>query len=577
MSKVYALHRVEPISREGDPGRGLAAPVHDPLWGLARQRQFGELAGEDTGSPVQVAMRLRVDPLDGWRPAGTEELLPYDPDRQVLEAVVAGEPAGPPTAPRTEAEMEAVRSGEQAYAARVRDRLDAGRRLAAALPGTTTADLLAQFPVVTRPDDARLVRRAAAVYPDGIAVARAVNATRGADDGDLAEALGTTTVRVSEHRDALEAHAAWCETTFGTGPATWHAERLERRFDLASGEQVVLTAPAHTRETVDVADLDATDALGGLTLPPGQRWVRRVPTRLRFPGMPNERFWEFEDARLSLARIDAATHDLARLALVEFSSTYGNDWFTFPVPVDHGTVVTVPEVVVRDTFGRDELVPVASSNAWSMFEAGRATGPQRLVVPSVTVGRLAGPVVEEVRFVRDENANLVWGLEAVVTDEAGVTHDVVAAYAAADRERPPLPEDADLLYQLMTDVPDHWVPFVPVHVRDERPGAPEPEHRAVALVEAVLPRPGAYGVMVTPVPRSSILTELRGVPLHEEEVGPAGVTVRRRWFLARSADGGRHVWVARSVSAGRGEGASGLMFDVAVDVALETRADRGPG
>ena len=566
MSKVLAVHRMEPISREGDPGRGLAAPVHDPLWGLARQRQFGELAGEDTGSPVQVAVRLRVDPLDGWRPAGSEDVLPYDPDSQVLEAVVAGEPAGPPVAPRTADELEAVRSGTMAYAARVRDRLDAGRRLAGLLPDATAADLLAQFAVPTRDDDSRLVRRLAALFPDGLAVARAVDAARGSDDGDLAEALGTTTVRVSRDRDVLEAHADWCATTYGTGPATWHAERLERRFDLASGDEVVLTAPAHTREVVDVADLDATDALAGLTLPDGQPWVRRIPTRLRFPGMPNERFWEFEDARLSLARIDAATHDLARLALVEFSSTYGNDWFTFPLPLEHGTVVTVPELVVRDTFGRDELVPVADSAAWSMFEAGRAEGPQRLVVPSVTVGRMAGPVVEEVRFVRDENANLVWGLEAVVTDEAGVTHDVVGEYAAAQVERPALPEDADLLYRLMTDVPAHWVPFVPVHVRDERPGAPEPEHRAVALVEAVLPRPDAHGAMVTPVPRSSILQELRGVPLHEEEVGPAGVTVRRRWFLARSADGGRHVWVARSVSAGRGEVDSGLVFDVALDV-----------
>ena len=113
MRKVYALHRIEPVSREGDPGRGLAAPVHDPLWGLARQRQFGELAGEDTGSPVQVALRMRVDPVDGWRPAGDGALLPYDPDAEVLEAVVAGEPAGPATS--------------------LRDRMDAGRRLAPSL------------------------------------------------------------------------------------------------------------------------------------------------------------------------------------------------------------------------------------------------------------------------------------------------------------------------------------------------------------------------------------------------------------------------------------------------------------
>ncbi len=54
--------------------------------------------------------------------------------------------------------------------------------------------------------------------------------------------------------------------------------------------------------------------------------------------------------------------------------------------------------------------------------------------------------------------------------------------------------------------------------------------------------------------------------LHEEEVPSAGVVLRRRWYLARSADGGRHVWAARTVTTGRGEGASGLAFDVTLDV-----------
>ena len=553
MSTVFAQHRVEPISREGDPGRGLAAPVHDPLWGLGRQRQFGELAGEDTGSPVQVALRMRTDALDGWRPAGAQEVQSYDPHRQVLEALVAGETAGPATS--------------------VRDRVDAGRRLAAALPRATLDDLREKFPLDVGAQHPRLLRRAAATYPDGLAVAAAVSAAPGASDRDLASALGTTRSRAARARPVLERHAAWCAATFGTGPPTWVAERLERRFDLSTGDRVVLAAPAHTRETVDVADLDLLPAADELTLEAGrlepdgpkQPWIRRIPTRLRFPGMPNDRFWEFEDARLSLARIDAATHDLARLALVEFSTTYGNDWFTFPVPVDHGTITTVPELVVRDTFGRHELVPVASGSSWSMFQPSGASSPH-LVVPSVTVGRLAGQVVEEVRFVRDENANLVWGLEAVITDHSGTTHDVVAEYTAAHLERPELPLDADLLFRLMTDVPEHWIPFVPVHVDDERADAPEPQHRAVALAQALLPRPDSWGVLLVPAPRSSVLRELRGRLLHEEEVGPAGVTVRRRWFLARSADGGRHVWTSRSVSTGRGEGASGLAFDVALDV-----------
>jgi hypothetical protein len=274
--------------------------------------------------------------------------------------------------------------------------------------------------------------------------------------------------------------------------------------------------------------------------------------------MPNDRFWEFEDAQLALSRIDAATHDLARLALVEFSSTYGNDWFTFPVPVDHGTIATIPEIIVRDTFGEHEVIGLAADPQWSMFQpSGSGSGPH-LVVPPVTVGRLAGPTVEEVRFVRDENANLVWGLESLATDDAGRTRDLVAEYTARTTDAPPLPSDADLLYRLMTEVPDHWVPFIPVHIDENR--------RAVGLVEAALPRTDTWGVSVLTTPHSSVLRELRGQVLREEEVGPAGITVRRRWFLARSADGGRHVWVARSVTTGRGEGNSGLGFDVALDV-----------
>lgn len=564
MSTVLASHRLEPISRQGDPGQGLAAPVHDPLWGLARQRAVGELAGEDTGSPVETALRMRVDPLDGWRPTAEHPVLAYDARTQVLEAVVAGESAAP-VRPSGVPGAAAAPTPSGPGGLGVRDRVDAGRRLAAGLPDALVDDLRAAHPVPVGPGTPRTLMRAAALLPDGVAVAAVLleaEAAGGATDATLATALGTTATRVGGSRGALEEVARWCATTFGLGPATWVAERLERRFEVTSGGSAVLHAPAHTREVVDTPDLELAPGADDLTLDvtdEAVQWARRLPTRLRFPGMPNDRFWEFEDARLALHRVDAATHDLARLALVEFSSTYGNDWFTFPVPVHHGTVTTVPEVVVRDTFGEFELIGVAADEQWSMFvPSGPAGGAPHLVTPSVTVAPLVGPVVEEVRFVRDENANLVWGLECVVTDEAGVVHDLVAEYTATATGAADLPTDAELVYQLMTEVPAHWVPFVPVHLDEGR--------RSVGLVQAVLPRPTTFGVPVLTTPRSSILRELRDDVVREEEVGSAGVTVRRRWYLARAADGSRHTWVARAVTTGRGEGASGLAFDVALDV-----------
>ena len=102
----------------------------------------------------------------------------------MLEAVVAGEPAGPATS--------------------LRDRMDAGRRLAAQVPDGLLADLLAEMPLTVTATTPRLVRRAASTYPDGIEVAARVRAQSDADDAALAAALGTTTARVAPARAALD-------------------------------------------------------------------------------------------------------------------------------------------------------------------------------------------------------------------------------------------------------------------------------------------------------------------------------------------------------------------------------------
>ena len=66
----------------------------------------------------------------------------------------------------------------------------------------------------------------------------------------------------------------------------------------------------------------------------------------------------------------------------------------------------------------------------------------------------------------------------------------------------------------MTDVPQHWVPFIPVRSPSSS--------RQVGLVEAVLPRPDSFGDLVTASPRSSVLQELQGL-----------VSARRRGALGR--------------------------------------------
>jgi len=538
MTTVYSMTRVEPVSRGGDPGRGLAATVQDPFWMLARQRQFGELTGEDAGSPVQVEFRELEVALDGWK-ALDGDARPYSPRTDVLEALIAGEAAGP------------VHS--------MLDRLEAGRALAAAVPKPVYAKLRMTFPLAPDEDAPRLLARAGAQFADGLDAAAAISSAAEATDEELGAALGLTATQTGRARADLDAFAGWCAVTFGTGPASWIAERLERRFELMAGGRPVLKAPAHNRERVDWHDFDVAAEADWAAAPSERR--RRVPTIIEFPGQPRNRFWEFEDATLALARIDAATTDLGRLALVEFSTIFGNDWFTFPIPVTYGSFVAVKDLVVRDTFGRHELILPAADASWEMYRpAGSSPTDPALAMLSVTAAPLAGEVVEEVRFLRDEMANLVWGVEQIVTDANGSIRQLIDEYIREPERKTSAQPNASVGYRLMTDVPDHWIPFIPVQLDGEK--------RQVALVEALLPRPNSMGEVEIPEPRSSVLQELKGLPgLAEEEVPSAGVIVRRRWFLARSADGGRHAWAARSVSSGRGEGASGLRFDVAEPMA----------
>ena len=78
----------------------------------------------------------------------------------------------------------------------------------------------------------------------------------------------------------------------------------------------------------------------------------------------------------------------------------------------------------------------------------------------------SGTPIEEVRFMRDEMANLVWAIEHVTENALGQPwhgHErEVATRAAPDEPPPATPSTPPLHYQLQAPVPAHWIPFLPV-------------------------------------------------------------------------------------------------------------------
>ncbi|NAZ76983.1 hypothetical protein GTQ99_16365 [Kineococcus sp. T13] len=299
-----------------------------------------------------------------------------------------------------------------------------------------------------------------------------------------------------------------------------------------------------------------------------------------YPGMPAPRWWQLEDAAVDLGKLSADATDAARIIVSEFALLYSNDWFTIICRQPLGTVAELQGVVVTDTFGYRTLVKPtvepagADWTGWDVFSLAprpsgppRAALPQHLYLPQTLPHILDGEPLEQVVFVRDETADMVWAIEQRIQDGLGGSRD---AAEASRRVRQQLDPDADafsaatasasLRYVLQTEVAENWIPFIPVHL----PG----QLRAIQLQRGTMRRTiGPEDTLVRPL--TSMLrigldeqdNRLAPYYLHEEEVPRAGVQVQGLMRRARSYDGTPVVWHARRVTTGRGAGRSGLAFD----------------
>ena len=534
--------------RGADPASGLRATVHDPLWLLGRQWQVGELLGEDAASPAAVRVETVEHPLSRWR-AASGDPADYDPKTVPLEVLVEREPAVAPT---------------------LRQRLDAWSRLVELLVAAGLADraaaLAAAHPlpsprVAGDPADARLRLLAGPEAADGLAAAAALAADAGGLPADLVQTFVTW---------------ARAQTPAGAGDC-WLVDRLEYRFTVAGNTdagELVLAAPEYLGGRLEWYDLDVdTDPSHTLSVPAENSEsavVHLLPTRVTFPGMPAERFWEFEDAAIDLGAVSAAVEDLGRLLTIEFATVFGNDWWSVPVPARFGGLLGVRSLVVRDTFGQNVLVEptekASSATApWRMFRltdavlaAGSGPAPALLLLAPVIARPLDADPVEELLLLRDEMANLAWAVERIVEGADGRPRDRSIEYGTRLTAAPlhALASPADLVYVLQTTVPEHWLPLVPV--LDPRGSGAVVLQRGSLLTRDGTARPiTAQGVLLAP--------EVSPWYFHEEEVPRSGLRVRRVPSVARWLDGTTYAWVSRRVGPGRGEGSSGLRFDMGIE------------
>ena len=200
----------------------------------------------------------------------------------------------------------------------------------------------------------------------------------------------------------------------------------------------------------------------------------------------------------------------------------------------------------------EETTPEAVD--WRLFTLSGAGGASRreLFLPPVLADRFESDSLEEVRFVRDETANMAWAIERTVAGLGGLPVDRSGAIHRAQLipDRPV--QDALPSYRLASSVPENWIPLVAVPHEDDR------RARAIRLR-----RGGVLSAETREATsaRGRILESDAEFIVDEEAVPRAGVQVTRSYPHAREADGGSYLWIGREKRPGRGEGSSGLRFD----------------
>ncbi len=589
--------RLEPMSlTTGDLTPGVQALVADPLWMLGRQWQFDELRGEDGGSPIQATVMGESAPFTRFHASGTAESRTEASAAADSVALPAPDQAG-------SVPLEAQVEAEVPHVLPVRLRAQVGSQLVRMLRGaglTALADAApGAFGFPEAPGGAReagaqgasaaRLRLVAGRVPDGAAAAEACAALVGADGvlGALPDPLaGVTGGRTAKAVKVVDAWLAWSRDLLASPTGrSWDPHRLEYSFEVQaelSDGPVVLDVAEYTGGTLDWFHGDLAGAprlgpAGAAHADPRPLADTTMPTPVRFAGMPSDRLFAFEDAAVYLGGVEAGRTDLARLAVAEFALAYGVDWFQLPIVLPYGSATRFDHVRVVDTFG--VVVEVRASKestspGWTAFQSTPVTDAGRLadvfVLAPTVATVLEGPPLEEVALFRDEMANLVWGVERIVPD--GLTGEPVDRARAAARVslRQPAPDpdlmaDAQLVYRLMTPVPENWIPFVAFR---EDPAATRAHH---VLERRPMLRFGEDGTAELVNPLGTILLTADDADpatdrlrIAEEEVPRDGVVVTRTFQAARTVGGGSVLWIGRRVRTGQGEGASGLRFDTAL-------------
>jgi hypothetical protein len=542
----------------------------------------GEFQGEDAGTPIQARVRATNALLTrchfGELTATNNTASPYDPAKAPLETLVERRRMRPASAADNRMLDLVVEAG--LHFLHMLDLTAVTKKYHAAFVARYALQpLSAQAATAVDAATLRFVQMTAGRGVDARSLAAALRPPPGGGPVVFDAALKIAAADVAAVTQLATAWIAWYDGLFAepANPAddAWTPSRLEyavsvsARLSAQAPDALTLSASEFDGGRLDWSSFDWNSAntlntTGDAAFVPLNETT--IPAPVSFHGMPAPRFWEMEDAKIAYGLTPAGPTDLAHLMMIEYANTYGNDWYVVPLTVRVGSVTRVDSLIVTDTFGVKNLVraigdpalPAPNFAMWqnsSLRAPGAAPAPaasNRFFLPPTLVRSVDGAPVEDVLFMRDEMANVAWGIE--LQTEGGLEQPLSRAVALPP---PVVPAPgAPPRYQLASAVPENWIPLLPAEVT---------LNNALTSVLQVGALRQPDGKSATPLARSEVLNAASNLQIFDEEVPREGVHITRRRRMTRWTDGSTWVWTAFRNDIGSGEGSAGLRFDQILD------------
>ncbi len=507
---LNSIIRLEPTQLQRNVEKGFSASIHDPVWFLARQWQMGEHQGENASSPIWANYDFVNRPIESADKKFDPKIIP-------AEAIVESELFDWWTMGR---------------------RIRIGRKLASHPAVRGNSHLLFMDPP---PPYEHFINEV-----DGFAVWNSrtiLNVPNELFGNDIPE-------------DSIPA---------------WDSKELlyeqtdENAFE---SDQKNLTVHRHRGGRLDWYSVDGTPA--NIHIETNTQSEEAIPTALQYPGAPNSRWWEFENAAVDIGGYvpDSAHTHTALLTDLIFS--HSDDWFLFPILAKAGNVIALKNIIVTDVFGRtydntkqDEEKKVIYKGLqppenWSIFQVSGLESSD-LILWHVAELPLVSSPLEKVQFGLDEHSNLLWAVERIID-----SRDVQSG-----NEKSPDNENQKFNTGIPKGnaLPGQEIEYAYIPAKGILPFWYEIDKSKDTrqLVQRSLVNYSLQQPIKMPPPKAQVLQSNEPKQLHVISplaIPSNGIQLERRWQLARDMNGFPVLWIQRKRSPLLAPTARLLKFDV---------------